>query len=157
MNQYDALKLENQLCFPLYAAAKEVVRLYTPYLSELDLTYTQYIVMMLVWEKHEIIVKDLVDRLFLDTGTLTPLLKNLERKGIVSLHRTPNDRRSVMVKATDFGMALREKAVEIPYKVGACLPLDAQELQVLHQALYKILGHITPGSDRIYAGKEQDK
>ena len=142
MDKYDALKLENQLCFPLYAAAKEVVRLYTPYLSELNLTYTQYIVMMLVWEKKEIVVKELTERLFLDTGTLTPLLKNLERKGLILQRRSPRDRRSVVVEATEAGMALREKAVEIPYKVGACLPLEPQELQALHRTLYRILAHI---------------
>lgn len=142
MEHYDMLKLENQLCFPLYAAAKEVVRLYTPHLSELGLTYTQYIAMMLIWEKKEVVVKDLVDRLYLDTGTLTPLLKKLESKGLVILCRDPNDRRSVIAQATPAAMELREKAVEIPQKVGECVPLNLEELTVLHKALYKILNNV---------------
>lgn len=140
MKNYEALRLENQLCFPLYAAAKEVVRLYTPYLTELDLTYTQYIVMMLVWDTDEIAVKELTERLYLDTGTLTPLLKKLEQKELVSLTRAPNDRRSVVVKATESGMNLRDKALDIPHKVGSCLPLNMDEIQALHKTLYKILG-----------------
>ncbi len=142
MEKYDALKLENQLCFPLYAAAKEVVRLYTPHLTELDLTYTQYIVMMLVWEKRAVLVKELVERLFLDTGTLTPLLKKLEQKGLVLLERDENDRRSVVAKATQAAMELRDRAVEVPGKVGACLPLEMEELIMLHKTLHKILNTI---------------
>ena len=156
MARYDVLKLENQLCFPLYAAAKEVVRLYTPYLTELNLTYTQYIVMMLVWEKKEIAVKELVERLFLDTGTLTPLLKKLESKGIVSLSRNPNDRRSVIAKATQTGMALRDRAVEIPVKVGKCISLDRTELQTLHQTLYKIL-HVIHTENKEAEANETDE
>lgn len=142
MKNYDSLKLENQLCFPLYAAAKEVVRLYTPHLTKLDLTYTQYIVMMLVWEKKEIVVKELAERLFLDTGTLTPLLKKLEQKGFVELDRLAHDRRSLVVKATQTAMELRDRAVEVPGKIGACLPLELDELILLHKTLHKILAGI---------------
>ncbi|MDL2324195.1 MarR family transcriptional regulator [Ruminococcaceae bacterium OttesenSCG-928-A16] len=143
MDPYSSLKLENQLCFPLYAAAKEVVRLYTPYLDEIGLTYTQYIAMMLVWEKKEIVVKDLAQRLFLDTGTLTPLLKKLEAKGVVSLTRAPKDKRSVVVALTPQGQALRNKAAAIPAQVGQCLPLKPQEAQQLYTTLYKLLGKLT--------------
>lgn len=139
MEAYDVLKLENQLCFPLYAAAKEVVRLYTPHLAALGLTYTQYIVMMLVWDKREIAVKQLTERLFLDTGTLTPLLRKLQQRGLVTLDRDDGDRRSVMVRATASGMQLREMALDIPRKVGACLPLEMDEILSLHKTLYKIL------------------
>lgn len=144
METYGVLKLENQLCFPLYAAAKEVVRLYTPYLEQLGLTYTQYIALMVIWEESEISVKTLGQRLYLDTGTLTPLLRKLEKKGIVSLDRDARDRRSVVVAPTESGMMLREKAVEIPGKVGACVPLEPGEAAQLYQTLYRLLGKLTP-------------
>ena len=121
MNEYEVLKLENQLCFPLYAAAKEVTRLYTPYLNKIGLTYTQYIVMMVVWDEQEVVVKELGRRLYLDTGTLTPLLKKLEKKELISLSPLPDDRRSVVVKVTEQGMNLREEAKDIPEKVGSCI------------------------------------
>lgn len=147
MNEYDVLKLENQLCFPLYAAAKEVTRLYTPYLNKIGLTYTQYIVMMVVWDEQEVVVKELGRRLYLDTGTLTPLLKKLEKKGLISLSPLPDDRRSVVVKVTEQGMRLREEAKDIPEKVGSCIPLDRQEAQYLYQEMYKILDKIQ-GQDK---------
>lgn len=139
MDKYDVLKLENQLCFPLYAAAREVVRLYTPHLEPLGLTYTQYIVMMVLWAEREVAVKELGHRLFLDTGTLTPLLKKLEKKGLVALARAPADRRSVVARPTGAGMALREAAVEIPAKVGACVPLAPAEAQQLYALTHRIL------------------
>lgn len=142
MNEYDVLKLENQLCFPLYAAAKEVTRLYTPYLNKIGLTYTQYIVMMVVWDEQEVVVKELGRRLYLDTGTLTPLLKKLEKKELISLSPLPDDRRSVVVKVTEQGMNLREEAKDIPEKVGSCIPLDRQEAEFLYQEMYKILDKI---------------
>lgn len=142
MNEYEVLKLENQLCFPLYAAAKEVTRLYTPYLNKIGLTYTQYIVMMVVWDEQEVVVKELGRRLYLDTGTLTPLLKKLEKKELISLSPLPDDRRSVVVKVTEQGMNLREEAKDIPEKVGSCIPLDRQEAEFLYQEMYKILDKI---------------
>ena len=92
-SKYDVLKLDNQLCFPLYAVSKEIVRRYTPFLGEIDLTYTQYIVMMVMWEHKEVSVKELGQKLFLDSGTLTPLLKTLEKKGLVSRERSKTDER----------------------------------------------------------------
>lgn len=142
---YDVIKLENQLCFPLYAAAKEVVRLYTPYLDELGLTYTQYITMMVVWEKREVVVKELGQKLYLDTGTLTPLLKKLADKGLVRLEPLPEDRRSVVVKVTATGMALREQAVHVPAKVGACIQLDGEDARLLFEATHKILAKLKGG------------
>lgn len=142
MENYDVLKLENQLCFPLYAAAKEVVRLYTPYLEEIDLTYTQYIVMMVVWENSEVTVKDLGERLYLDTGTLTPLLRKLEDKGYIQLQKSPADKRSVVVFVSDVGKQLKDKAVDIPAKIGSCLPLTEQELLRLYELSYKVLNSV---------------
>lgn len=137
---YDALKLENQLCFPLYAAAKEVVKKYNPFLSEIDLTYTQYIAMMVLWEKTEISVKELGEHLYLDSGTLTPLLKALEKKGFVSRQRSEADERVLIVKITEDGLKLREKAVSIPEQVGSCVNIDPRDAKELYRILYKILG-----------------
>jgi len=137
--KYDALKLENQLCFPLYAAAREVVKRYRPYLDELDITYTQYITMMVMWEQKEITVKALGEKLFLDSGTMTPVLKSLESKGYVTRKRSTTDERSVSVFLTDRGEALKEKAVDIPAQVAGCVGLEPAEAAALYETLYKIL------------------
>ena len=138
-NRYDALKLENQLCFPLYAAAKELVRLYTPHLEPLGLTYTQYITMMLLWETPCMTSRQIGKRLFLDSGTLTPLLKKLEEKGLLTRRRDREDERNLLVELTEQGLELRERAVEIPEKIGSCLPLTPEEAARLYTLLYKIL------------------
>ncbi len=138
--QYDALKLENQICFPLYAAAKEVVRLYRPFLEEIELTYTQYIVMLVIWEQDGMSVKELGDKLLLDSGTLTPVLKALEQKGYVLRKRSPQDERSVRIHRTELGFKLRERAAEIPRRMRACIPLNAAETAELYHLLYKVLG-----------------
>lgn len=142
MDQFDCLKLENQLCFPLYACSKEIVRRYTPYLAELDLTYTQFIALMVLWEKQELSVKDLGACLFLDSGTLTPLLKKLESKGFITRHRSPEDERILLVHITEEGMKLREAAAKIPPIVGKCVCLSQEEAQTLYSLLYKILGNM---------------
>ncbi len=138
-SKYDVLKLENQLCFPLYAAAREVVKIYRPYLDELDLTYTQYISMMVMWEQKQITVKALGERLFLDSGTLTPVLKSLEAKGYVKRIRSAVDERSVSVFLTERGDALKERAVDVPQKVAGCVKLESDEALQLYTLLYKIL------------------
>ncbi len=138
----DPLKLENQLCFPLYAAARGVVKLYTPLLDEIGLTYTQYVTMMLLWEHRRLSVKQLGERLYLDSGTLTPLLTKLEAQGLVTRQRSPEDERSLIVTLTDAGAALREKAHGIPAALGQCLQLDAEEAKTLYALLYKLLGQI---------------
>ncbi|MFA9465895.1 MAG: MarR family winged helix-turn-helix transcriptional regulator [Velocimicrobium sp.] len=138
-NKYEALKLENQLCFPLYASAKEVVRQYKPFLDALDLTYTQYITMMVMWEKKEINVKELGEYLYLDSGTLTPLLKKLETKGYITRNRSSKDERHLDVVITPLGVELREQAVDIPQKVGQCICLEPEEAQMLYKLLYKMI------------------
>ena len=140
ISKYDALKLENQLCFPLYAASREVVKRYRPYLDELDITYTQYITMMVMWEEKEITVKALGEKLFLDSGTMTPVLKSLEAKGYVTRKRSTTDERSVSVFLTDSGEALKKKAVDIPAKVAGCVGLDGEEALQLYRLLDKVLG-----------------
>ena len=137
--KFDVLKLENQLCFPLYAAAREVVKRYRPYLDAIDLTYTQYITMMVMWEEKEITVKALGEKLFLDSGTMTPVLKSLEAKGYVTRKRSTTDERSVSVFLTDSGEALKEKAVDIPAKVAGCVGLSGEEALQLYGLLYKVL------------------
>ncbi|MCM1145503.1 MAG: MarR family transcriptional regulator [Blautia sp.] len=138
-NQYDCLKLENQLCFPLYACSKEVIRRYKPYLDRLDLTYTQYIAMMVMWEKKEVTVKALGDCLYLDSGTLTPLLKKLEEKKYVIRQRSKEDGRNLIVSITPEGEALKDEAVSIPASLSACVNVEPQEAQLLYQLLYKLL------------------
>ena len=140
MEKYECLKLENQMCFPLYVCAKEVVKRYKPYLDEIDLTYTQYITMMVFWEHKEMNVKELGAYLFLDSGTLTPVLKKLEQKGYITRKRSETDERVLNVAITQAGEALKEKAVEIPAKVGGCVKLDEAEAMQLYVLLRKLLG-----------------
>ena len=139
MSDFDPLKLENQLCFPLYVASREVIRLYHPYLSALDLTYTQYIAMMALWEAGSMSVKALGERLYLDTGTLTPLLKGMEKKGLITRKRSETDERSVTVAPTEAGLALREQAQAIPGKVGSCIPLAPEDAARLYSLLHELM------------------
>lgn len=138
-NKYDALKLENQLCFPLYACSKEIVKKYKPFLDEIDLTYTQYIAMMVLWEHKEMNVKELGSYLFLDSGTLTPVLKKLEQKGYITRERTLKDERVLHVAITSEGEQLKEKAVEIPQKMSCCLCIEPEEALQLYLILHKVM------------------
>jgi len=140
LEKYDALKLENQLCFPLYACSKEVVKLYRPFLDALNLTYTQYIAMMVLWEHEKLNVKELGEKLYLDSGTLTPVLKSLEAKGFLLRSRSEEDERVLNVELTDAGWALRDAALDVPAKVNAGIKLDAGEVVRLYELLYKVLG-----------------
>ena len=139
---YDCLKLENQLCFPLYVVSKEIIRKYKPFLDEIDLTYTQYIVMMVLWEEKEINVKKLGERLFLDSGTLTPLLKKLENKKFIKRTKLEKDERNLIVSITSEGEKLKNKAISIPSNVSKCINLDNNEAVELYKILYKILKDI---------------
>lgn len=139
-DNYNCLKLENQLCFPLYACSKEIIRKYKPYLDDVDLTYTQYITMMVMWEKKKVNVKTLGESLYLDSGTLTPVLKKLEAKGYISRERSSEDERNLVVTITDEGEQLREKAVCIPNKMGQCVHLTPEETETLYKLLYKVIG-----------------
>ena len=138
-DSFDPLKLENQLCFPLYACAKEIVKAYKPYLDELDLTYTQYITMMVMWEHKELRVKEVGEYLYLDSSTLTPLLKRLEEKGYVTRRRSEKDERDLIVAVTPDGMALRERALSVPAKLAACVDLEPDKAGQLYGILYEIL------------------
>ncbi|MBV1756726.1 MAG: MarR family transcriptional regulator [Dethiosulfatibacter sp.] len=136
---HEQLKLENQLCFPLYASSRLIVRLYTPVLEPLGLTYTKYIVMLALWEKDNIGLKDLGDILFLDSGTLTPLLKKLEVQGLVSRERNLEDERNINIKLTKQGIQLKEAAKNIPEKIGSCINMSPEDLKELHRLLHIIL------------------
>ena len=136
---YDSLKLENQVCFPLYVCAKEVINKYRPLLDRFDLTYTQYITMMVLWETSPIISKELCRKLYLDSGTLTPLLKKLECKGYITRCRDNDDERNLVVCITEKGMALRDEIISVPESVRSCIPVPDEDLQQLYVILYKIL------------------
>ena len=139
---YDALKLEKQLCFPLYAASREMIKQYHPYLEALDLTYTQYITMMVFWEDKKISAKDLGKKLFLDSGTLTPVLKSLEAKGLITRRRSTEDERVLMTEITEKGEALKEKAADIPAAVSAGFNLSPEQADQLYTLLYGFLNSL---------------
>lgn len=136
----EAMKLENQLCFPLYAAARAVTGLYTPYLKELGLTYTQYIVLLVLWEKDGITVGEICRKLMLDSGTLSPLLKKMRDLGYLKKKHSKNDERAVLIDLTEKGKALQEKAKEIPLKVGQCVRIAPEKAHQLYSLLYELLG-----------------
>lgn len=142
--KFDALKLDNQLCFPLYVCSKEIVKKYKPFLDEIGLTYTQYITMMVMWEHGELSVKELGEHLFLDSGTLTPVLKTLEKKGFLSRKRSEKDERILVVTLTPSGKELEEQAVEVPFKMRACLSIDENDAAELYRILRKAMKNIEP-------------
>lgn len=138
----EAMKLSNQLCFPLYAAARSVVNLYTPYLKPFGLTYTQYIVFLALWERDGVSVGELCGRLMLDNGTLSPLLKKMQEAGYVERTRSAGDDRVVVVTLTEKGRALQEKAKDVPREVGGCVALSPEKAGALYALLYELLGNI---------------
>ena len=138
-DKYAPLRLEHQLCFPLYAASKEIVRRYKPLLDPLDLTYTQYITMMALWDHQSLSVSELGQCLYLNSATLTPVLKRLESKGYISRRRSTEDERSVIVSITPAGMELQEKALQVPYAMGSCLNMEQDEALALKKLLDKLL------------------
>lgn len=133
------LKLEDQICFPLYAASKEIIKRYKPFLEGIGLTYTQYIVMLVLWDISPIGVKALGEKLHLDSGTLTPVLKRLEHQGLLVRKRATRDERNLEVTLTQAGLVLRERALEVPSKIAKCVNLTPEEGTILYQLLYKIL------------------
>lgn len=141
-SKYDSLRLKNQLCFPMYLCSKEIIRKYTPILDELDLTYTQYIVMMYFWEKDYSNLKEISKTLLLDSGTLTPLLKKLEAKGYIKRERSTKDERNLKITITEEGKQLQDKALSIPTKIAKCIDLNEEEQKVLYKIMYKILTNI---------------
>lgn len=143
MNEnFDALKLQNQVCFPLYACSKELVRQYGPYLKKLGLTYTQYIVMMVLWENENVSSKQLSECVHLDYGTLTPVLKKLENTGYLTRERSADDERLLSISLTENGRELKKQALDIPPAIAQCMGLSAEEFQTLYVLTYKALKHM---------------
>lgn len=135
---YEQLKLSNQLCFPLYAISKEITRCYTPFLDKLDLTYPQYLVMLVLWENDAISVNQIGSRLYLDSGTLTPLLKRLQAKGLVERTRSITDERNVIIRLTEQGRSLEQQAAQIPAQMAEILNLTEEEQATLHKVVAKL-------------------
>ena len=140
--KYDSLKLSNQVCFPLYACSKELVSQYTPYLKKLGLTYTQYIVMMVMWESVSVSSRDLAVRVHLDYGTLTPVLKKLETTGYITRKRDPEDERLLILELTDKGEAIKDEALKIPPCIASCVGLNEEEFRMLYILTYKALNNM---------------
>ena len=138
-NYHEAMKLTNQLCFPLYAAARNVTSLYTPLLKPLGLTYTQYIVLLVLWEKDGVSVTEIGEKLMLDNGTLSPLLKKLERAGYIERRRCREDDRVVEITVTEKGRELQQLAKNVPQEVAACIDLPVEKAQQLYSLLYELL------------------
>ena len=136
-----AMKLENQLCFPLYAASRHVINLYTPLLKPLGLTYTQYIVFLVLWERDGVTVGEICDRLLLDNGTLSPLLKKMQQAGYIERNRSAEDDRVVLITLTEAGRALQEQAKDVPAKIAGCVDLAPEKAAMLFQLLYELLGN----------------
>jgi len=128
MNKYDSLKLDNQVCFYLYAASREIIKLYKPFLDKFNLTYTQYIAMLVLWEDEKSTVKDIGRRLHLDSGTLTPLLKKIESMGLVTRYRDVNDDRVVVVELTEKGKLLKDGITEVPHEIACKINMSKEEL-----------------------------
>ena len=137
--RYEVLKLKNQICFPLYAVSNKIIRRYKPLLDNLDLTYTQYITMMVMWEQKQINEKELGKYLYLDSGTLTPLLKKLEAKGFITKERDKKDERSLIITITELGENLKEKAINVPVELAKEMNLTEEETKTLYNILYKLL------------------
>ena len=137
--KFDVLLLKNQLCFPIYAAANKIIRRYQPLLKELDLTYTQYITMMVMWEKKQVNEKVLVEALYLQANTLAPLLKKLQQKGYIEISKDPKDKRNIIIKLTQKGADLKNKAVDVPKKLTQENWITLEEAIMFKKVLYKIL------------------
>ena len=140
--KYECLKLSKQLCFPLYACSREMIKLYKPWLDELGLTYTQYITMMVLWENKAMTVKALGQELYLDSGTLTPLLKKLEEKGLVTRRRSELDERNLIVTITETGEAMKDAALHIPEEMTKCINLPREEIRDLYRMLHQLLEYV---------------
>ena len=140
--KYESLKLSRQLCFPLYACSREMIKLYKPFLDELGLTYTQYITLMVLWEHKAMTVKALGQELYLDSGTLTPLLKKLEEKGLVTRRRSDLDERNLIVTITELGESMRDQALHIPEEMTKCINLPREDIRDLYRMLHQLLEYV---------------
>jgi len=141
--EYDSLKLENQLCFPLYAASRLVTKCYQPLLQEFDLTYPQYLVLLILWETDSVNLKVISEKLHLQTNTITPLLKRMEEAGLIDRTRSPDDERSMIISLTKNGQELKLKVSKIPGVLTSNIGISLDEAHQLHGLLYKLIGHLS--------------
>ena len=141
-DKYESLRLANQLCFPIYLCAKEMVRKYAPILEPLGLTYTQYVVMMYLWERGDSNAKEMSDALLLDPSTLTPILKKLEEKGYITRRRSERDERNLVISLTPKGESLKDDALSVPQSMGKCVDLSEDEALQLYRLTYKVLMNV---------------
>ncbi|QUH26842.1 MarR family winged helix-turn-helix transcriptional regulator [Serpentinicella alkaliphila] len=139
MNKYDKIKLQNQICFPLYALSREVIKKYKPLLDKFNLTYTQYVTMLVIWEEEKIMFKELAKRLHLDSGTLTPVVKKLEAMGLIIKYRNKDDDRNVTIEVTNKGLLLKDEILEVPEKIYCNYKGDEEKLILLKQLLDQLL------------------
>lgn len=145
MNKYDSLLLKNQLCFPLYAVSNKIIRKYKPLLDDLDLTYTQYITMMVLWERKVVNERELCDTLKLQSNTVTPLLQRLKQKGFIKIDKSLNDKRNLVISLTEEGLKLKDKAINVPQSIAVEFNLTNDEVMFLYSVLYKILDYEKDG------------
>ena len=135
----EQLKLSNQLCFPLYAAARNIINIYTPVLKKLGITYTQYLVFLVLWEGDKIPVGDICQKLMLDSGTLSPLLKKMQKSGYIERKRSGKDDRVVVISLTKEGKDMMERAKNVPKEVGDCIKISPEKAKMLYEILYELL------------------
>jgi MarR family transcriptional regulator, organic hydroperoxide resistance regulator len=147
MDTNEFLKLENQLCFSIYATSRSITKIYRPFLDELDITYPQYLVMLVLWEKGSITLKELGRKLYLDSGTLTPLLKRLEHMGLVKRERLTEDERILSVSLTEKGINLKHDAIKIPSCILNTLNMDLESLVAIKKSLDELLHNINKNED----------
>ncbi|MCR4647818.1 MAG: MarR family transcriptional regulator [Lachnospiraceae bacterium] len=138
-DKYESIRLRNQLCFPLYAVSNMITRKYKPLLDELDLTYTQYIVMMVLWEEEKVNEKLLCETLCLKSNTVAPLLKKLESKGYIKKSKDSDDERNIIISLTKTGEKLKDKALDVPKGIACRINLSKEEAMTLYKILYKML------------------
>ena len=141
MNKYDSLLLKNQLCFPLYAVSNKIIRKYKPLLDDLNLTYTQYITMKVLWERKAVNERELCDTLKLQSNTVTPLLQRLKQKGFIKIDKSLNDKRNLVISLTEEGLKLKDKAINVPPSIAVEFNLTNDEVMFLYSVLYKILDY----------------
>ena len=141
--KYEALKLDHQLCFPLYTASRLVIQRYQPMLKELDITYPQYLVLMVLWEKDEVNLSTIAEKLQLQSNTLTPLLKRLQQRDLLERKRSETDERNIVITLTEKGKALKDQACDVPAMLAEQLPLEEEEAKELYRLLYKMIGKMS--------------
>ena len=141
--KYEALKLDNQLCFPLYTASRSVIQRYQPMLKDLDITYPQYLVLMVLWEKDEVNLSTIAEKLQLQSNTLTPLLKRLQQRGFLERKRSETDERNIVITLTEKGKKLKDQACDVPGLLAEQIPLSMEEAKELYRLLYKMIGEMS--------------